>query len=215
MSTEELIHRIVDAAQQANQLDAQMQRMVVTMFRLLADGKPVSVARFAEALQMPRDVADKIISAVPPGALDRDDEGNAVAFSGLTLRETDHRMEIDGTTLYGWCAFDTLFLSALLGKNANITSKDPVSGEPIQFEFGPGGYKGPAEIVMSLLEAKPEEMRNNVRAVFCHNVYFFANADTAARYVRDHPDIVTIPISDAITMAARWNASIYGDAVDG
>ena len=48
MSNEELINKIVDAAEQANQLDPQMQRMVVTMFRLLADGKPVSVARFAE-----------------------------------------------------------------------------------------------------------------------------------------------------------------------
>ena len=36
MSNQELMNRIVDSAVQANQLDAQTQRMAVTMFRLLA-----------------------------------------------------------------------------------------------------------------------------------------------------------------------------------
>ncbi len=215
MSNQELMNKIVDNAVQANQLDAQTQRMVVTMFRLLAKGQPVSPARFADALQIPVEVVRKIVDTVPAGALDRDDDGNVVAFSGLTLKETDHRMEIDGKVLYGWCAFDTLFLSALLGKSAEITSKEPVSGETIQFKFGPGGYEGSSEVVMSLLDAPPEEMRNNVRAAFCHNVHFFANTDSAARYAQDHADLAVVPISDAVALAGLWNERIYGDALDG
>ncbi len=215
MSNQELMNKIVDNAVQANQLDAQTQRMVVTMFRLLAEGQPVSAARFADAMQIPVEVVRKIIATVPAEALDRDDDGNVVAFSGLTLEETDHRMEIDGKVLYGWCAFDTLFLSALLGKSAEITSKEPESGETIQFKFGPGGYEGSSEVVMSLLDAPPEEMRNNVRAAFCHNVHFFANSDSAARYAQDHADLAVVPISDAVALAGLWNERIYGDALDG
>ncbi len=215
MSNQERMNKIIDNAVQANQLDAQTQRMVVAMFRLLAEGQPVSPARFADAVQIPVEVVEQIVATVPPGALDRDDDGNIVAFSGLTLKETDHRMEIGGKALYGWCAFDTLFLSALLGESAEITSKDPVSGEAIQFKFGPGGYEGSSEVVMSILEASPEEMRNNVRAAFCHNVYFFGNSDSAARYAQDRPGLAMVPMSDAIAFARQWNERIYGDAPEG
>ncbi len=215
MSNEELINKVVTNAEQANQLDQQAQRMVVAMYRLLAEAKPVSAARFADAVQKPREVVEQIVATVPAEALDRDDEGNVVAFAGLTLQKTEHRMEIDGRTLHGWCAFDTLFITALLGKTAEITSNDPVSGERIHFRFGPSGYEGPADVVMSLLDVAPDEMRNNVRAAFCHNVYFFAHDETARRYVQDHPDVVTIPLPDAITMATQWNERIYGDALEG
>ncbi len=213
MSKQELMNKIIDNAVQANELDEQTQRMAVAMFRLLAEGQPVSPARFADAVQIPVEVVQQIVQTVPAGALDRDDDGNVVAFSGLTLKETDHRMDIAGRTLYGWCAFDTLFLSALLGESAEITSKDPVSGEAIQFKFGPGGYEGSSEVVMSLLEAPPEEMRNNVRAAFCHDVHFFSSRDSAARYAQARPDLAMVPMSDAIALARQWNERIYGDAL--
>ena len=59
MSNEELINTIVNTADQANQLDAAAQRMVVTMYRLLAEAKPVSPARFGNALGLasPRTLA--------------------------------------------------------------------------------------------------------------------------------------------------------------
>ncbi len=213
MANEELIDTIVETANQANQLDAPAQRMVVTMYRLLADAKPVSAARFGDALQLSREMVDHIIAMLPPGALDRDEEGNVIAFAGLTLKQTEHRMEIDGKTLHTWCAFDTLFLSALLRKSAEITSKNPVSGEPVHFTFGPGGYNGSGDIVMSLVKTSPEQMRNNVRAAFCHSVYFFGDADVATPYLEEHPDLVTIPMSDAITLAKRWNEKLYGEAL--
>ena len=99
MSSEALISTIVDTANQANRLDAAAQRMVVTMYRLLADAEPVSPARFGDALQVSREVVDQIIAMVPPGALDRDDDGNIIAFAGLTLKDSDHRMEFEGKTL--------------------------------------------------------------------------------------------------------------------
>ncbi len=68
---------------------------------------------------------------------------------------------------------------------------------------------------MSLLEAPPEEMRDNVRAAFCHNVHFFANSDPAARYAQDHPDLAVVPMLDAIALAGLWNKKIYGDALVG
>ena len=65
MSNEELINTIVNTADQANQLDAAAQRMVVTMYRLLAEAKPVSPARFGNALGVSREEVDHIIAMVP------------------------------------------------------------------------------------------------------------------------------------------------------
>ena len=58
MSKQELMNRIIDNAVQANELDPQTQRMAVAMFRLLAEGQPVSPARFADAVQIPVEVVD-------------------------------------------------------------------------------------------------------------------------------------------------------------
>ncbi len=58
-------------------------------------------------------------------------------------------------------------------------------------------------------------MHNNVRAAFCHNVYFFANSDSAARYAKHHAGLVVVPMSDAVALAGLWNEKIYGEALDG
>jgi len=212
-SNQALMTRVIDSALQANALDAQTQRMVVAMFRLLARGEPVSPAGFAGAIRIPLEVIEQVVRSVPPGALDRDDEGNVVAFSGMSLKPTDHRMQLAGRTLYGWCAFDTLFLSALLGESTRIVSRDPVTGEAIRFELGSDGYQGSPELVMSFLDVSPEEMRSNVRAAFCHDVHFFQDRESGARYAADRAGLITIPIGDAIALARRWNESLYGDAL--
>ena len=61
----------------------------------------------------------------------RDEEGRVFGFRRLTLKPTSHVLEVDGRTLYAWCAVDTLFLPERLGRPARIRSNSPQSGETI------------------------------------------------------------------------------------
>ncbi len=56
--------------------------------------------------------------------VERDQQGRVVGFSGLTLRPTAHSLRVGDRQLYAWCAWDTLFLPALLDETAG----DPCSG---------------------------------------------------------------------------------------
>ena len=46
------------------------------------------------------------------------------AFLGweLTLRPTPHGFNVDGKQLYTWCALDTLFFPAVIGRPARVES---------------------------------------------------------------------------------------------
>jgi len=62
-------------------------------------------------------------------------------FWGLSLHETTHCLEVSGKTLYGWCAWDTLFIPELLGSTARIISICPVTGKEIQLTVSSTGIE--------------------------------------------------------------------------
>lgn len=61
-----------------------------------------------------------------PGVLFED--GSVIGFWGLALPEMGHRFLVDGRLLYAWCSWDALFIPELIGRAAQVESKDPVSG---------------------------------------------------------------------------------------
>jgi alkylmercury lyase len=40
-----------------------------------------------------------------------------------------HRFEINGLTLWTWCAWDSLFIPEILAQTARVASRDPETGE--------------------------------------------------------------------------------------
>lgn len=83
----------------------------------------------------------------------RIDDYNIIGFWGLALTETSHRLTVDGVQLYAWCAWDTLFLPAILDADAVIHSVDPNTGEPVTLTVTPDAVRehSPDGIVMSFL----------------------------------------------------------------
>lgn len=45
----------------------------------------------------------------------RDDGGGIVAFGGLALSETPHRIRMGDVDLHAWCAWDPLFSALIVG----------------------------------------------------------------------------------------------------
>ena len=70
-----------------------------------------------------------------------DDHGRVVAFSGLSLTPTGHRFTVGGRQLYAWCAWDTLFLPALLDQPAHVESSCPVTGAPVRLAVDQSGVR--------------------------------------------------------------------------
>src|ERR687895_720050 len=105
---------------------------------LLARSKPAS----------PEEIA--AISAKSPekvrAALDRfpstewDEQGRVVGLS-LTLQLTPHRLELEDSALFAWCALDALLFPVLLGRPASIESPCRSTGEPVRIEVTPAGIE--------------------------------------------------------------------------
>jgi alkylmercury lyase len=194
------------------ELDPADQRTQLTLFRLLAAGKPVELAQLARAagLEAP-DVAAR---------LDRwhgvhaDDAGRIVAFQGLSLVEAPHRMRVDGRTLYAWCAWDTLFLPELIGKPTDVESNCPSTGATVSLWVGPDGPAdlAPAEAVMSFL-LPWTRFREDTIASFCNFIHYFASPRAAAEWTAERPGTFVLSIEQAFEIGRHTNAAQWGEAI--
>jgi alkylmercury lyase len=127
--------------------DPALARMVV---RELAKGEPV------------------VASALPEGAnaafarwpnVEYDDQRRVVAFSGLSLAPTSHRFTVAGRRLYTWCAWDTLFLPAVLDQSADVRSSCPITGAVVRLTVDPIGIRHAEPDVLGLSFPPPTRRR--------------------------------------------------------
>src|SRR6266702_3134363 len=107
-------------------------------------------------------------------------------------------MQLPGTPLFTWCAFDTVLFPLSLGAPAHVQSTCPVTGHPIKFVVTPEGNVQdlhPAGSVLSLII--PAERRDCVRATFCQHSLFFESEQAASIWLTAHPVAVVLSIEDA------------------
>jgi alkylmercury lyase len=193
-------------------LDPEDQRAHLSLFRLLAEGRPVEPAQLAERTGLDgKDLAarlDRWHGAHTDGA------GRIVAFQGLSIVETPHRLRVGGRTLYAWCAWDTLFLPELIGRPAEVESACRVTRERISLRVGPAwpGDVSPPETVLSLL-LPGSAFRHDVVGSFCRFVHFFASPRAAREWTAEHPGTFVVSIEDGYEIGRRTNAAHYAQAL--
>ena len=187
-------------------LDRDGQRIVVWTHRLLARGEPVSPAEIADAAGVPAERAEESLRSWP--GVFWDDHKRVVGFWGLAVGrlEPTHRIEVDGRTVYGWCAWDTLFLTEILGKETHVESGDPVTGEPVRLTVTPEGVKevDPEGAVVSFLLPDGAFGADVVQS-FCHFVHFFASRESAERWASDHPGTFLFSVHEAFELGRLTN----------
>src|SRR5713226_5699751 len=73
----------------------------------------------------------------------RDDERRVVGFwgSAIAALEPEYRLRVDGKTSFAWCALDTLFIPAFLGKTVSVEASDPVTGEQVSLVVDRNGAR--------------------------------------------------------------------------
>lgn len=192
------------------------QRGAVTLYRELAKGHPVDAAQLGRALG--------VTPAEARGFLNRDsmkvfvypdDEGRVLGFGGLAVAPMHHRLEVDGRTLWTWCAWDALFMPERLGQRARIASRDPETGELVRLVVTPNEVEAaePENAVVSFLLPDAQDFDTtaaNVMAKFCHFVFFFASRASGERWVAKHPGTFLYSLDDAFALARRVNARSFG-----
>jgi alkylmercury lyase len=202
MSLHGLADGLTDTFPAAN--DAPLARALLA---LLAQGERVTDEHLAAEIHRPVREVTSALGGWPN--VQRDGGGRVVAFSGLSLRPTEHRFEVAGRELFTWCAWDTLFLPALLDESAEVRSTCPLSRTPIQLRVGPGGVADPepADVWVSFPPLATTSTADIVESFCCH-VHFIAGGDTAQRWMREHPGGRVLDLRDAYEVGQRATARL-------
>ena len=192
-------------------LSEDQQRTSLWLFRLLAEGQPVTPARLAEAVDLPKSEVEGWLEDWP--GVFRDDRGAVIGFWGLSLPKMAHRFEVGGETLYTWCAWDSLFLPELIGKSAKVVSASPVSGQPVSLTVAPDGVERlePAAAVVSFL-TPDAPLDGDVIASFCHHVHFFRTAAEAEAWPSMRNGTFH-PVQEAFMIGKAVNGARFGAAL--
>ena len=161
--------------------------LALALVRLLAAGLPVTAEMLSEATE--RTTAEVAAQLKRWPNVECDGEGAIVGFSGLTLRPTAHAFEVDGRALHTWCAWDTLFLPAMLGTTARVRSTCPVTRSEVELDVGPDGveHAEPARLYVSFPPPAATDTAD-ITGSFCCHVHFLAGDDAARTWQDAHSD---------------------------
>lgn len=165
----------------------------------LAKGEPVTVAQLARVVD--RDETDVAATLDRWPNVHRDGQARVVAFAGLSVIPTQHQFEVAGRRLFTWCAWDTLFLPALLGQEALVESTCPVTGTRVRLSVRPDGTLDaePASLQVSF-PAPASTVTADITGSFCRHVHFLAGQDAAEAWLAENQRGLTLSLEDAVEL---------------
>jgi alkylmercury lyase len=159
-----------------------------SLLRELANGQPVAEPALTAA-------ADRWPN------VELDDHGRIVAFSGLSLTPTAHGFSIGGRQLYTWCAWDTLFLPALLDQPAHVESSCPLTGTPVRLAVDQSGVRDvQPENVWVSFPPPGTASTADITGTFCCHVHFLADRAAADQWLRRHEGVTVLSVPDAFEL---------------
>src|ERR671920_2084985 len=160
---------------------------------LLARGKPASPEEIAPASSKSPEEVRAALERFP--SAEWDEQGRVIGL-GLTLQLTPHRLELEGRTLFAWCALDALLFSILLERPASIESPCRGTGELVHIEVTSAGIEmvEPTAAVVSIVAARDLV---NFRRVSCNNAHFFSSPEASSRWLEKHPEATILSVKDA------------------
>ena len=207
-TTDDLKAALASAAPDLGEAD---QRIAVAVYRLLAEGEPVTAAAIAEASEAAEAEVETRLEVWPGVFLDED--RRVVGFWGLAISELPHRITVGGRQLYAWCAWDPMFLSLILGA-VEVATDDPVTGEEISYRLADGhitDLSHPDSVLSFLRPDQPWD--ESVMETFCHFVVQFTDPDSASGWVADNPGTLAISLDDGVAIARHYLDSTFGAAL--
>lgn len=198
-------------------LDPDQQRMAYQIYQLIAKtAAPVTITQIAAASRVTAARVEESLRSWP--LVLWDDQDRVVGFWGIHSEPITptHALEVDGTTVYAWCAWDTLFITEILGRPTLVTSTDPQQGTTIRLTVTPDGVTSldPPQAVVSLL--LPEDgLTDDAIQRFCHKVHLFASPESAKAWIAGRPGLFTVTVDEAFELGRVTNRLRMGAVIDG
>ncbi len=105
-------------------------------FQAILRGRPATPTDLAAELELSdAEVHTRLMDMAVRGLVEVDDRGVLVGCWGLSTRPTAHRLELNGRSLYTWCAVDAIGIPAALEADARVESRCAACGGPIEIEL--------------------------------------------------------------------------------
>ena len=188
--------------------------LLIRVLRTLACGRPISVDQ-VDKMAADIGLATQDAHQFLEGICERDDAGRIVGTMGLSLNgHWAHQFYVNGTALRTWCAWDTLFLPALLKRTASIVSFSPGSKKEVRVTVSPAQVEWtcPKTAVVSIVNLVTGDQDNSsqdtpsIEAIwsnFCHQVYFFPTAQEAEEWAEDKENISILSVEEAYELGKQ------------
>jgi alkylmercury lyase len=192
------------------EMDDMKRQVALAAYSQLARGKPVPPREIANEAGVREDDVRRILAQWI--GVYRDRQGDVIGFWGLAIPEMKHRFEVDGVRLHTWCAWDTLFLPALLGRTARVESSCGTSGQPIRLTASPASVESahPPAPVLSFLDPVASRFQHDIIQQFCHYIHFFRSIADGEAWVAKNPGTFLLTLDDAVELARLKNEAQFG-----
>jgi alkylmercury lyase len=196
-------------------LTLEEQMLSVQLYRLLAEGQPVSTETLAKALNFPMEAVNNILEKWV--GVYSNEEKQIIGYWGLALPQMPHRFTVKGNTLYTWCAWDSLFIPEIIKKTARVESTCPVTGSKIALTVTPEEIKElePPGTVMSFVTPEAGKIRENVILNFCHYIHFFSSAEAGSKWISHNQGTLVLSLAEAFDLGQKKNEIRYKDVLNG
>ncbi|MDN3296106.1 alkylmercury lyase family protein [Streptomyces ficellus] len=151
-------------------------------------GRPPTTVELAAAAEPSGLPADRVLAELAAADyLSLDEAGAIRAAYPFSPVPTAHQVRIaDGPRVWAMCAIDALGIAPMLGRDADIHSADPVTGQPVTVTFrGSTATWDPASAVVLVSTGS---CAGPAVDACCPDLNFFASPDTARRWSDDHPE---------------------------
>lgn len=191
------------------ELDERDQRLSLALYRELANGTPVPPSLLARRVGTSVDEIERRLADWP--GVYRDEQRHIVGYWGLTIVPTRHKLRVGARDLYTWCAWDTLFIPALLRARAHVHSACRDTDSPVRLTIGPDAIEAasPEKLWISFVLPSAESMRRDMVASFCHNVHFLGTPELDGPHPGLPPSAFVLTLADAFEVGHARNQARY------
>ena len=193
-------------------LEADERVLALEIYKGVAASGTISVAALGDRTGLDPASIEAVI--LPWPGISRDDRGDIVGFWGLTAQPVSkHILRINGQSRYAWCAWDCLFIPALLRQRVQVSSVCPQTGHPIGLIVSPSSVQQvqPDSTVLSMRLPDVEACRRDVVSNFCHFVYFFKDQEAGLKWTATHPGTRVITIDQGLELGRMKNEWQFGE----
>lgn len=191
------------------QLDSSGRQQALSLYQLLARGKPVSISQFADKIGLTEDNTKQLLDSWT--GVYYQENGDIVGFWGLSVSETAHKIIINQVSLYTWCAWDTLFIPMILKAAAHISTHCPVSHQPIELRVSADKIESvePASSVISFIKPELQKIKDNVVQSFCQQIFFLASDTEGQAWCKDRPDAFILSMDEGFRLGKQIVNAVF------